>query len=52
MTRPDPIFHAPDEEPRLGDRGLRALLRVLVAAAEDQWGPDWRTAIADEVRRP
>lgn len=37
----------PDGPPRLGPAGWRALLRVLVDAAEEEWGPDWRARLGE-----
>jgi hypothetical protein len=35
----------PDEPPILPSRGARALLRILIAAAEPELGVDWRSRI-------
>ena len=37
----------PDEPPRLSPTGRRALLRILVDAAEQEWGPDWRARLRE-----
>jgi hypothetical protein len=37
----------PDHPPRLSPTGWRALLRILVEAAEEQFGPDWRTRVTE-----
>jgi len=40
----------PEEAPMLGDRGARALLRILVAAALDELGPEWRSIVRERAR--
>jgi hypothetical protein len=39
----------PDDPPQLSPAGWRALLRVLVEAAEEEFGPDWRSEIRDRA---
>jgi hypothetical protein len=38
----------PDEPPALTGRGWRALLEILVADAENKYGPGWREHLHDE----
>ena len=47
------VARVPYEPPDLASAGWRALLDVLVSAAEAEYGPDWRAQLArdDEAKR-
>jgi hypothetical protein len=45
------IVDVPDEPPVLAGRGWRVLLQLLVASAEEQFGPAWREHQQGEQRQ-